>query len=62
MRPPARALGVFGVCLVFLTLTSPLTSRGQYWSLVDTVVINGVNVDVNRGAIFPDQIVVIDIF
>jgi hypothetical protein len=53
---------VFGVCLVFLALTSPLTSRGQYWSLVDTVVINGVNVDVNRGAIFPDQIVVIDIF
>jgi imidazolonepropionase-like amidohydrolase len=61
MRPPARALVVPLVCLVFLALTFPLTTRAQYWSLVGTVVINGVNVvDVNRGVIFPDQIVVID--
>jgi imidazolonepropionase-like amidohydrolase len=61
MRPPARASLVLFVCVVLLTLTFPLTTRAQYWSLVDTVVINGVKVvDVNRSTIFPDQIVVID--
>lgn len=61
MRPPARASVALPVCLLLVTLAFALTTHPQYRSLVDTVVINGVNVvDVNGGAIFPDQIVVID--
>lgn len=52
-------LALLPVILLMLFASKPLAA--QYWSLADTVVITDVNiVDVRRGVIFPDQIVVID--
>lgn len=59
MKSSPRSVLVSAFLLLLLILSQPLAA--QYWSLQDTVVITDVNiVDVRRGVILPDQVVVID--
>lgn len=60
MRFPLRCLCVL-LFAAALCAASPRPAGAQNWSLQDTVVITDVNVvEVRRGVIFPDQVVVID--
>jgi len=60
MSPSPRALLILAVFFLSLILV-PAPLSAQYWSLQDTFVVTDVNVvDVRRGTIFPDQVVIIE--
>src|SRR5215470_4689111 len=60
MSPSPRALLILAVFFLSLILV-PAPLGAQHWSLEDTFVITDVNVvDVRRGTIFADQVVIIE--
>jgi imidazolonepropionase-like amidohydrolase len=60
MRPSPRTLSrLLSIFVLMMAASPPL--RAQYWSLQDTFVLTDVNVvDVRTGAVFSDQIVIVE--